>query len=267
MDDLVEWLGDFPDFLDAELVALRLFGRNVEELLGSHREVTNRAFSHDRGLGDHVDAGLEVSERFALAVLTLVSGANTDDSAFLDEQLHRVRLGQQVDAHLLGLFGEETRQLSHRGDVVAVVVEVRRRRYQFDLALLGQQVRRVLVDFAVNRPFRRIEIREQFLHRAWAHVRAGQRVGSADLALFDHCDRYFAERFEQFRVLLEDLHDLDGGSEAGGSTADDADSNFDAFVLGVGRSTDEFRHLIYRWRKIGRLNAVTRHTLTRPSWP
>jgi len=75
-------------------------------------------------------------------------------------------------------------------------------------------------------------------------------VRSCSLAFFDHGDRNFPERFEQLGVLLEYLHDLDGGREAGGSAADDRDANFNPLVLRVRGDRDELVHLINRRREL-----------------
>ena len=58
----------------------------------------------------------------------------------LDQQLRRGGLGEDVDARLLGLLGEEAAQLRDRGDVVAVVAEVGRHRLQRERRLRGEEV-------------------------------------------------------------------------------------------------------------------------------
>ena len=55
-------------------------------------------------------------------------------TSLLDQELVGRGLGQQVGARLLGLLAQEPAQLRDRGDVVAVVAEVGRRRLQRDRA-------------------------------------------------------------------------------------------------------------------------------------
>ena len=185
-----------------------------------------------------VGAGLEVAELFAVLAAAAVAGAHALDDAVLDQQLGRGGLGEDVDAGLLGFLGEEAAELRDRGDVVAVVLEVRRHRLQRQRCLRGQQVDRVLGHLLVDRPLRLRQVGEQLFHRRGLHVRPGEQVRSGDFALLDHGDRDFAELLGQLRLVLEQLHDLVGAGEAGGAAADDRHANLDALVLRVRRRAD-----------------------------
>ena len=154
VDDPVERLLDLPDLLDPELPAHRVGAVHVEVVVGGVGEVADRALGEDGRLRDDVGAGLEVAELLALLAAAPVAGADALDDPVLDQQLGRGGLGEDVDAGLLGFLGEEAAQFRDRGDVVAVVLEVRRHRLQRQRRLRGQQVDGVLGHLLVDRPLR-----------------------------------------------------------------------------------------------------------------
>ena len=282
VDHPVERLLDLPDLLDPELPAHRVGAVHVEVVVGGVGEVADRALGEDGRLGDDVGAGLEVAELFALLAAAAVAGADALDDPVLDQQLGRGGLGEDVDAGLLGFLGEEAAQLRDRGDVVAVVAEVRRHRLQRQRRLRGQQVDRVLGHLLVDRPLLLGQVGEQLFHRRGLHVRPGEQVRAGDFALLDHRDRDFAELLGQLRLVLEQLHDLVGAGEPGGPAADDRDADLDALVLGIGRRADHVGR-VERRRELTR--CYSRHRmlqsssgerrpgsrsppgLSRPSWP
>ena len=239
MDHLVERLFDFPDLLDAELEALRVETVDVEVIERGVGQVPDHAFGEDGALGDQVHAGLEVAELLALTAAAAVTGADSLDDLILDQQLVGRGLGQDVGAHLLGLFGEEAGKLGDGSDVVAVVLEVRRHRLERKRKLLGQQVNRVLLDLAVDRPLIPRHVGEELLHRGGAHVGAGHAVGTTDLALLDHGHRDLAELLHQLGLVLEQLKGLDRGGETGRTTADDRYADFNALIFGIGGRNDD----------------------------
>ena len=129
VDHAVERLRDLPDLLDAELPDLRLAVLGEVELLDRGAgQVAPAALGEHRRLRLDVGAGLEVAERLAVLAAALVARAHADDAAVLDDQLRRGGLGEDVGAGLLGLALLEARQRRDRDDLVAVVLEVRRRR-------------------------------------------------------------------------------------------------------------------------------------------
>ncbi len=129
MDHAVERLRHLPDLLDAELPDLRLASLAEVELPDRGAgEVPPAALGEHGGLGLDVGAGLEVAERLAVLAAALVAGAHADDAAVLHDQLRRGGLGEDVGAGLLGLALLEARERRDRDDLVAVVLERRRRR-------------------------------------------------------------------------------------------------------------------------------------------
>ena len=92
------------------------------------REVAGGAFSEDGDPRRHVDAGLEVRERLAVAPTTLVARAHADDAAVVDEEPLAGGLREDHHARCLRLLGEEPAELRDGDDPVAVVHHRRRRR-------------------------------------------------------------------------------------------------------------------------------------------
>ncbi len=129
VDQAVERLGDLPDLLDAELPDLRLAILGEVELADRGAgQVPPAALGEHRRLRLDVGARLEVAERLAVLAATLVAGAHADHAPVLDDQLRRRGLGEDVGAGLLGLALLKARQRRDRDDLVAVVLERRRRR-------------------------------------------------------------------------------------------------------------------------------------------
>ena len=129
VDDAVERLGDLPDLLDAELPHLGLAALGEVELADRGAgQVAPAALGEHGGLRLDVRARLEVAERLAVLAAALVAGAHADDAAVLDDELRRRGLGEDVRAALLGLRLLVAGQRRDRDDLVAVVLERRRRR-------------------------------------------------------------------------------------------------------------------------------------------
>ena len=154
VDHPVERLLHLPDLFHPELPAHRVGAVKVEVVVGGVAEVADGALGEHGRLGDDVGAGLEVAELFAVLAAAAVAGAHALDDAVLDQQLGRGGLGEDVDAGFLGFLGEEAAQFGDRGDVVAVVLEVRRHRHQRQRFLRRQHVDRVLGHLLVDRPLR-----------------------------------------------------------------------------------------------------------------
>ena len=239
VDHAVERLGDLPDLLHADLPAPRVGAVQVEVVERGIGEVAEGPLGEHGRLGDQVGARLEVAELLAALAAPLVARANAADDAVLDQQLVGGGLAEDVDAGLLGLLAEEAAQLGDRGDVVAVVAEVRRHRLQRQGRALRQQVDGVLGDLLVDRPLGGLEVREQLLHRRRLHVRPGEQVGAGGLALLDDRHRHLAELLGELGLVLEQLHRADRAGEARRAAAHDRDSDLDALLLGIGDPGDE----------------------------
>src|SRR4029077_10303851 len=91
------------------------------------REVPPAALREDRRAGLDVGARLEVRQRLAVLAAPPVARASADDTAVFDDQLRRRGLGEDVRAALFCLALLVARERGHRDDLVAVVLERRRR--------------------------------------------------------------------------------------------------------------------------------------------
>ena len=121
-------LRDLPQLLDADRVQLRrapfVQRQPPHELLG---EVAAHAVGEDRDLGANVDARLERRLRLAVLVDAAVAGAHADDAVALVQHLARGEAGEEVDALGLDQPAQPLHEAVERDDVVAVVLERRRR--------------------------------------------------------------------------------------------------------------------------------------------
>ena len=235
---------------------------HVEVVIGGVGEVADRTLGEDGRLSDDVRAGLEVAQLFALLPATAIAGTDPLDYAILDQQLGCGGLGEDVDAGFLGFVGEEATQLRDRGDVVAVVAEVRRHRLQRQRRLRGQEVDRVLGHLLKYRPLLLGQVGEELFHRRGLHVGSGEQVGAGHLALLDHRDRDFTELLGQLRLVLEQLHDLVGAGEPGRAASHNRDADLNSLVLGVGRRADHVGR-VERRRELTR--CYSRHRMLQSS--
>ena len=234
VDDGVPLLLGLPDFLGAELPdgRLRALGE-VEVLDGGTGEVAPVALGEDGLAGVDFHAGLEVAELLAFLAAALVAGDDALDGAVLDEQLGGCGLGEDVGAGLLGLLGHPAAELADRGDPVALVLEVRRRRARHRAGALLREPPDVvlLVDVADGGERLEVLVGEELLERARLHHRAGQVVRAARLALLDDGDGDLAELLEQLLVFGEELQEAVGCGQTGRPTTDDRDADLDGLVL------------------------------------
>ena len=150
VDDTVERLRDAPDLLHAERPDLRVVACEAEALDRGAGQMPLRPFREHRDACDEVGAGLEVRQRLAVAAAPLVTRANADDAAVLDEQLRRRGLGQDHRAAFLRLCREPAPELRERRDVVALVLHRRRSRDAIRGAR-GEEVDGLALDRAVER--------------------------------------------------------------------------------------------------------------------
>ena len=211
-----------------------------------------RALGEDGRLRGDVRARLEVRKRLVVLAAALVTRAHAAHDPFLDEELGRGGLGEDVCARLLRPLAEKATKLGDRDHVVAVVAEVRGHRLQGEGLLRGEQVDRVLLHLPENRPLRLGEVREELLHRGRAHVRPREQMRTRCLALLDHGDRDLAKLLGELGLVLEQLHDLDCAGEPGRAAADDRHADLDPLLFGVGGLADELLRRLERRRILGR---------------
>jgi len=183
-------LWNIPQLLDANGKLRRLgVGADLQltiELLG---EVAAHAVGEDRDLRHDVGAGLEGTFRLAVLADAAIAGADTDDASFLDQHVLPREAPEHVDAFGFHLIGEPLRKHAQRDDVVAVVLERRRRDRQAEPSAFGQEIDVVVVDRRAERRFPRLEIGNEILERRGIEEGTRELMDAGLAALFDHCDR------------------------------------------------------------------------------
>ena len=204
----------------------------------------------------HVGARLEVAQRLAVLAAALVARAHADDRAVLDDELRRRGLGEDVGAGLLGDALLVARHRRHRDDLVAVVLERRRRRDLHRLRRARHEVDGFLVDRAereaLRAPVLARQVGEELLQRPRPHDRARQVVPAAGLRLLDDRHRHLAERLEQLLVVGQQRQQAVGARQARRAAADDRDADLDQLVLVVEAVLDELARRIDRGRELRR---------------
>jgi hypothetical protein len=174
----------------------------------------------------------------------------------LDDDLRGGRLGEDVRAALLGLRLLVAGQRGDRDDLVAVVLE-RRRRRDPELGLAaGQHVDRFLLDLAEReallRQSSRGQVGEEVLQGLRAHDGAREVVAATGLGLLDDRDRDLAEALHRLRVVAEQLQQPVGTRQPGRAAAHDGDADLDELVLVVEAVLDELLPGVDRRREVRR---------------
>ena len=220
--------GHFPQLLDAERVELRQPALVEAELRDERlRQVAADAVAEDRRLRVDVDARLERALSAAVLVESAIAGAHADHARAVVEHLRCGKPREDVHARGFDLTGEPLHELVERDDVVAVVLERRRRDRKRHLAALGEEIHRVVMHRARERRALGFEIGNQILQRAWVEHRARQHVRARLACLVEHRDR---ERVAAARLLQ--LRQPERGRHAGGAAADDEDVEVECFAIG-----------------------------------
>ncbi len=189
---------DFPQFLDADAVGLRVrgtarraHGAQVEFLFQLLAEVPAAAFGEQGVFGVQLHARLMVRAGGAVAVQAHVAGGDALDRAVVVEQnLGGGETGVDFRAHGLGLFTQPAAQQAERDDVIAVVLHLRRRR-QTQRARRAQQHEAVLGRRGVERRALFLPVGDQLVQRAGLEHGARQNVRADFRAFLDDADRAF----------------------------------------------------------------------------
>ena len=197
------------------------------------------------------EPGSKFGERLAVPAAALVAGAHAPDDAVLDQQLVGGGLGQDVDAGLLGLVGEEAPELRNRRHVVAVVAEVGRHRLERQRLLRSEQVDGVLLDLP-EAPATRIRGRSgKSSCIAEGRMFAPESRCAPGVLPFSITATGTSPSFSfSSGSCSSSCIRLDRAGEAGGAAADDRDADLDAVLLGIGRRADELVGVVDRRRKL-----------------
>ena len=122
--------------------------QRLNELLG---QVSARTVGKDRDLGVDVGSGLERALGLAVLAKAAITGAHANHAVAIKQDRLSREAHEQVDALGLHLLGQPLGELVERDDVVAVILERRRRDRQPELALRRQEVDVVLKHFLGER--------------------------------------------------------------------------------------------------------------------
>ena len=214
--------GNFPQFLDADRVGLRIVA--LAQTVALHQLLGQRpaaALGEQRVAGAQFHAALEVVGGFAVLADAHVAGGDADDAAVFLQQFRGGETGIDLHAELLGLLAQPAHDIAERDDVVAVIVHLRRRR-QLERPVLGQEQEAVLACRRVQRRTLLLPVGDEFVQRARLDHGAGQDV-AADLAgLFHQADRHVGGQLLQ----------PDRRRQAGRPAADDHHVELHRFPLG-----------------------------------
>ena len=139
---------------------------------------------------------------------------------------------EQIDALGFDLLGQPLRELAQRDDVVAVVLERRRRDRQPELAASGQEVDVVVVDRRAERRALGLEVGNQIAQRRRIEQRARQLMRAGLARLLDDGDRQRLAALAAFCSCAS----RSAADRPAGPAADDQDIDFERFAVVMYRS-------------------------------
>ena len=222
---------DFPQFLDADAVGLRILaGVELEALDHLLAQVAAAAFGEDGVLGMQFHAELEVLGGLAFLVDAHVAGGHALDGAvFVEQHFGSGEAGEDFHFQRFGLLRQPARQVGQADDVVAVVVKA-----------LGQHE----VGHAAGTFFRQLQegvshhglvqgstlflpVGDQLVQGARIEGGAGQDVRAGLGTFFEHDDGHIGAFF------CSQLLQADGSGQAGRSAAHDHHVVFHGFARAV----------------------------------
>ncbi|SAL76412.1 hypothetical protein AWB68_04978 [Caballeronia choica] len=231
---------DFPQFLDAEAVDLRVGVLAQLEPVGElTAEMPARAFAEERVFRVQFHAELEVLGRLAVLADAHVAG---DDAAhravFVIKHFGCGKTRKDFDAERLCLLTEPARDVREADDIVAVILEVVGQEPVGHLlrAVLRQEQEAVLGHFDVERRAFFLPVGDQFIQAARVHDGARENVGADLGAFFQHAHADLDAFF------LCKLLEPDGRRQSGGAAADDHDVVFHRLAGTVLLQQRAFRH-------------------------
>ena len=216
-----------PQFLDADAVDLRIEAVELEAIDQILGQRAARAFGEHGDFRAQLVAGREVVLGLAVLVDALVFGNHAGDAVFFVEQFPAGELREDVDALLFDQAAEPFHELVERNDVVAVILQRRRRDGKLVRAFLGEVVGGIAGDGRIERRGF-LEIGDQFAQRARVHDRAGKLVRADFAGLFEDVDIFGGKlgRFFRSGVLLDQVGEMQRAGKPGRARADDQNIRF-----------------------------------------
>ncbi len=221
-----------PQFLDAEAVDLRVQAvefQFADEIFG---ERAARAFGEHGDFGAQFVAGREVIFRLAVLVDAFVFGEDAGDAVFFVEQFATGKLREEIDAFFFDEAAEPFHELVERDDVVAVILQRRRRDGELVRIAFGEVVSGVAGDGSVERRGF-FEVGDEFAEGARVHDGAGELMGADFAGLFEDVDIFRGERgrFLCGVVLVDQIGKVQRAGKAARAGADDENVCVEAFTL------------------------------------
>ena len=183
---------DVPQFLQTDAINLRIFSSaQIKFLFELFAQMAATTFGEEGVFRVQLHALLIVVT--GLAVLADAHGAGGDAfyaAIFLIQHFRGGEAGIDVDAEGFGLLAEPTADVCQADDVVALIVKTFRQQPGRHFARAGFREKQKLI-FADRRVERRaffFPVREEFVHGARIHHRAGQNMRPNFRAFFDNAD-------------------------------------------------------------------------------
>ena len=167
------------------LVAILVEAEPRDRRLGQR---SARTFAQHDDLRHQIGAGLVVRFVRTVAGDALVADLHPDDAVAVPQQLLPGEGGEDVDAGCFGLRGEPLGEVRERRDVLAVIVQHRRRERGLDLPAVGEEPERVAGDRRVE-PAGDLFVREELVQGLRIDDGPGETVVPDLAALLDHHDR------------------------------------------------------------------------------
>ena len=170
-------LGYFPQLLDTDRIKLRQLAlielQPVDKCL---REIASDAVGQDRDLGANVDAWLERRLVLAVPADPAVACPNPDDAIAVVQQLGRGEPREDVDALGFDEPPEPLDEPAQRDEVVAVILERRRRDRKWNPGAARQKIHMVVVDLRGERRALLFEVGHELAESRRVEDRARERM-------------------------------------------------------------------------------------------
>ncbi len=225
-----------PQFLDADSVALRIqvvefflldkfFGKRTARALGQHRDFCAQLVARD-----------VVVFRLAVLVEAFVFGDDSGDAIALVNKFGSAEFFEHVDARGFDQTSEPLGQFAQRHNIVALVLERRRRDGKAEGRSLREKQRRVIRHRCIQRRAL-LEFRHQLRESLRIHDRAGKLVRPDLAPLFQHVDVFSGKlrptfaRAAGFVVLLDETRQMHRARKPRRPRANDEDIGFELFTL------------------------------------
>ena len=219
-----------PQFLDADAVDLRIQAVELQLADEIFCERAAGAFGEHSDFGAKLVAGREVIFRFAVLIHAFVFGEDARDSVFFVEKFAACELREKIHAFLFHQATEPFHEFVERDDVVAMILQRRRRDGQLVGVFFGKKVSGVAGDGRVERRGF-FEVGNKFAERARVHDGAGKLVSANFARLLEHVDIFRGKRGRFLRVVvqIEKIGKMQRAGEPGRPGTDDQNVRVKAF--------------------------------------